>query len=51
MARKEWEQSKDPNEAIDLIYVAVNWLIHRYYFVTWYRIKNIIHQTAFLIIN
>ena len=41
---KEWEQSGSPSEAIDLIYVATNWLIHRYYFILYYKVKNIIHQ-------
>ena len=40
----EWIKDFNPNEAVDLIMVLINWMIHRKFFVTWYYVKNIYYQ-------
>ena len=40
----EWMEDNNPNEAIDLINVVRNWMIHNKYCILKYKIKNILHQ-------
>lgn len=41
---KEWGEDFSPEEAMDLINVLKNWLIHNKFPYLKYKIKNIIHQ-------